>query len=147
MTSQQQLGSLEHVTQEAKTESSRKPFCGAATYQVLLAANYSEKQARKGRKAIPAAVFELMTRDERRAYREMGETLLRDPVQLENYIVGYLYLRALAGEDQGVKAAELLGKHTGVLRLTERAHMEVRPLVIMAPSWAKNRDGAAALCE
>ena len=51
-----------------RTESHRRVkdalLRGSSIYDALCAAGYSPKQARKGRAAIPDAVFELMTREE-----------------------------------------------------------------------------------
>jgi hypothetical protein len=103
---------------------------GSSIYEALRSAGYSHKQARKGRAAIPAAVFALMTREELLAYESLGKKLLKDKKQLECCVVGFIYERMLIGRNDGVKAAQLLGQHCGVLKLTEEAHMQDKPLVI-----------------
>ena len=105
---------------------------GSSIYDALCAAGYSPKQARKGRAAIPAAVFELMTREELLAYESMGKKLLKDKKRLEHSVVGFIFSRMAQGRDDGTKAARLLGEHCGILKLTEADHMQDKPLVILA---------------
>src|SRR5256885_655913 len=106
---------------------------GGSIYESLCAAGYSPKQARKGRAAIPAAVFELMTREELLAYESLGKKLLRDKRKLECCVVGFIYSNMMLGRDNGVKAARLLGEHCGVLKLTEEAQAQNKHLIIEAP--------------
>jgi hypothetical protein len=124
------------LTPRKRTESYRRVkdalLCGSSIYDALCAAGYSPKQARKGRAAIPAAVFELMTREELLAYESMGKKLLKDKRKLECCVVGFIYERMMIGRNDGVKAATLLGQHCGVLKLTEEDHMQDKPLLIMA---------------
>jgi hypothetical protein len=119
-----------------QTESHRRVkdalLSGSSIYDALRAAGYSSKQARKGRAAIPSAVFALMTREELLAYESLGKGLLKDKRKLECCVVGFIYERMIIGRNDGVKAAELLGLHCGVLKLTEEAHMQDKPLVIVA---------------
>ncbi|PYP91610.1 MAG: hypothetical protein DMG65_07180 [Candidatus Angelobacter sp. Gp1-AA117] len=120
-----------------RTESHRRVkdalLRGSSIYDALCAAGYSPKQARKGRAAIPDAVFELMTREELLAYECLGKKLLRDKRKLECCVVGFIYSNMMLGRNDGVKAARLLGEHCGVLKLTEEAHMQDKPLLILVP--------------
>jgi hypothetical protein len=106
---------------------------GSSIYDALCAAGYSPKQARKGRAAIPAAVFALMTREELLAYESLGKKLLKDKKKLECCIVGFVYEKMMIGRNDGVKAARLLGQHCGVLKLTEEDHMQDKLMEIQSP--------------
>jgi hypothetical protein len=123
-----------------RTESHRRVkdalLSGSSIYEALCAAGYSPKQARKGRAAVPSAVFALMTREEMLAYESLGRGLLKDRKKLECCVVGFIYEKMMIGRNDGVKAAELLGLHCGVLKLTEEAHMQDKPLVILEPRLA-----------
>jgi hypothetical protein len=124
-------------TPRKKIESHRQVkealLSGSSIYEALCAAGYSHKQARKGRAAIPAAVFALMTREEMLAYESLGKGLLKDKKKLECCVVGFIYEKMMIGRNDGVKAARLLGEHCGVLKLTEDAHMRDKHLIITAP--------------
>jgi hypothetical protein len=117
-----------------QTESHRRVkdalLSGSSIYEALCAAGYSHKQARKGRVAIPAAVFELMTREELLAYESLGKKLLKEKKRVEECVVGFIYEKMMQGRDDGVKAARLLGLHCGVLKLTEEAHIQDKSLLI-----------------
>jgi hypothetical protein len=106
---------------------------GSSIYDALCAAGYSPKQARKGRAAIPSAVFALMTREE-----SLGKRLLKNKRKLECCVVGFIYEKMMIGRDDGVKAAQLLGLHCGVLKLTEEAHMQDKIAVIESPGTGLN---------
>lgn len=120
-----------------QTESHRRVkdalLSGSSIYDALRVAGYSPKQARKGRAAIPSAVFALMTREELLAYESLGSGVLKDKKKLECCIMGFIYEKMLFGRNDGVKAARLLGLHCGVLKLTEEAHMQDKHLVIEGP--------------
>lgn len=92
------------------------------------AAGYTPKQSRKGRAAIPAAVFELMTREELLAYESLGKKLLKDKRKLECCVVGFIYSKMALGRDDGVKAARLLGEHCRVTK-TDRRSAFAKPAI------------------
>jgi hypothetical protein len=124
------------LTPRKRTESHRRVkdalLSGSSIYDALRVAGYSPKQARKGRAAIPAAVFALMTEEELLAYESLGKKLLKNKKELECCIVGFIYEKMILGRNDGVKAARLLGLHCGVLKLTEEDHMQDKPLLVLA---------------
>src|SRR5438270_11112210 len=99
------------LTPRKRTESHRRVkdalLSGSSIYDALCAAGYSPKQARKGRAAIPKAVFELMTREELLAYESLGKGLLKDTRKLECCVVGFIYEQMMIGRNDGVQAARL----------------------------------------
>jgi hypothetical protein len=125
------------IATHKKAESHRRVkdalLSGSSIYEALCAAGYSPKQARKGRAAIPSAVFALMTREEMLAYESLGKGLLKDKRKLECCVVGFIYEKMMIGRNDGVQAARLLGLHCGVLKLTEGAYMQDKIIVIESP--------------
>jgi hypothetical protein len=46
--------------------------------------------------------------------------------------VGFIYEKMMIARNDGFKAARLLGEHCGILKLTEEAHMQDKPLLILS---------------
>ena len=109
-----------HKSAEAHRVVKDALMAGCSIYDALTQAGYSEKQARKGKAALPRAVFELMAQDELHEYENLGKQLLRNRNRLESFVVSFLYCRTLDGRTAGLKAVELLGRQIGILNPTPR---------------------------
>jgi hypothetical protein len=76
-------------------------------YDALVEAGWSERQARKGRAAIPQRVDEIML-DRGVPLERTGRKLLADPERMEERVVGFLDDAMMRRTNKGVLAARLL---------------------------------------
>ena len=100
-------------------------------HAALVEAGWSERQARKGRAAVPNRVYEIML-ERGVPFEHIGRKLLEHPERIEARVVGFLDDAMMRRTNKGVSAARLLGSHKRVNAFVEDQSQQV--LVIQAPA-------------
>lgn len=109
--------------------------------KALLAAGYTQHQARQGWASVPKAVIGKLI-EQGMKFERIGDALIKAPDRMERRIIGAMHERMVTGAKDGVNAAKLLSQHKSISnQFVQDAAQNV--LVIQAPNeWKPGQQDA-----